>query len=332
MFKVSFRRINGVPSALVKEIETGEVNRVWKRPWRGRIEDWCTCDVPYGRCDHIKAAKEAVRIARDRVVRGADDVVEIPSTSIDELAALDKLSDLDRQGGQAEQDTAESEANQEAAHKLIKDLEQELAAIKDQCAQEENARKRLEERHAQEKDDLEARIRELRGGTLRARQEEHDKAESRIRDLQQKLDNSQAQYDRLQKGLSADNEELKKQLAAATPDVMSKAWDLIRKRERLSAYREAMAILESKLRDVLGNPPRPNSSQGLDLYPLMEMAATKGHINEKQLDHLDLMRERRNSFAHNSEDRVRESKNPLTESEARAVVAYLGQVIDQLGA
>ena len=200
----------------------------------------------------------------------------------------------------------------------INELEQELAATKEQ--------------HAQEKDDLESRIKELRGGAAQARLEERDKAESRIRDLQQELDNSQAQYDRLQKGLSADNEELKRQLAAATPDVMSKACDLIRKGERLSAYREAMAILESKLRDVLGNPPKPNSSQELDLYSLMEMAATKGHINEKQLDHLDLMRERRNSFAHNSEERVRRSKNPLTESEARAAVVYLGQVIDQLGA
>ena len=177
--------------------------------------------------------------------------------------------------------------------------------------------------------DAEERIQNLRGGKLQARQEERDKAESQISGLRQDLKNAQAQHKRSQEKLRADNETLQKQLAAATPEVMNDAWRHIRNGEPLAAYREAMAILESKLRDVLGNPRKPTSSQELDLYPLMEMAATKGHINGKQLDHLDLMRERRNSFAHNSEEKVRKSKNPLTESEARATVAYLGQVIDQ---
>ena len=113
---------------------------------------------------------------------------------------------------------------------------------------------------------------------------------------------------------------------------MSKAWDLIHKKEPLAAYREAMTILESKLRDVLGNPRKPSSNQEMDLYPLMDMAAREGYINGKQFDHLDLMRERRNSFMHKSEEDVEKSKNPLTESEARAAVAYLGQVIALLGA
>ena len=177
--------------------------------------------------------------------------------------------------------------------------------------------------------DAEERIQNLRGGKLQAHQEERDKAESQISGLRQDLKNAQAQHKRSQEKLRADNETLQKQLAAATPEVMNDAWRHIRNGEPLAAYREAMAILESKLRDVLGNPRKPTSSQELDLYPLMEMAATKGHINGKQLDHLDLMRERRNSFAHNSEEKVRKSKNPLTESEARATVAYLGQVIGQ---
>ncbi len=200
----------------------------------------------------------------------------------------------------------------------INELVQELAATKEQ--------------HAQEKDDLESRIKELRGGAAQARLEERDKAESQISGLRQDLKNAQAQHKRSQETLRADNETIQKQLAAATPEVMHDAWRHIHNGEPLAAYREAMAILESILRDVLGNPRKPTSSQELDLYPLMEMAVTKGHINEKQLDHLDRMRERRNSFAHNSEEKVRKSKNPLTESEARAAVAYLGQVIDQLGA
>ena len=220
----------------------------------------------------------------------------------------------------------------DAKAKHDQELEQTMAAAKVEHAQElKQAVATAKAEHDQELEQAVAAAQErAMGGTLLARKEERDKAKSQISGLRQDLENAQAQHKRSQEKLRADNETLQKQLAAATPDVMSKAWDLIHKRERLSAYREAMAILESKLRDVLGNPRKPNSSQELDLYPLMEMAATKGHINGKQLDHLDFMRERRNSFAHNSEEKVRKSKNPLTESEARAAVAYLGQVIDQL--
>ncbi len=210
-------------------------------------------------------------------------------------------------------------------------LEQALADTNAKHAQElERALADTNAKHAQELERALANAQErAMGGTLLARQEERDKAESQISGLRQDLKNAQAQHKRSQEKLRADNETLQKQLAAATPEVMNDAWRHIRNGEPLAAYREAMAILESKLRDVLGNPRKPTSSQELDLYPLMEMAATKGHINGKQLDHLDLMRERRNSFAHNSEEKVRKSKNPLTESEARATVAYLGQVIDQ---
>ena len=213
-----------------------------------------------------------------------------------------------------------------AAEARIKELEQEVAAAQEQAREGEQELAATQKRASQ----LESLVEDLRGGTLKARKEERDKAESQISGLRQDLKNAQTQQKRSQEKLRADNETLQKQLAAATPEVMNDAWRHIHNEEPLAAYREAMAILESKLRDVLGNPRKPTSSQELDLYPLMEMAATRGHINGKQLDHLDLMRERRNSFAHNSEEKVRKSKNPLTESEARAAVAYLGQVIDQL--
>ena len=66
----------------------------------------------------------------------------------------------------------------------------------------------------------------------------------------------------------------------------------------------------------------PNGNQPLDLYPLLEMATKEGYINTEQFSHLDRMRMRRNNVVHNSD-----KKHPLTENEARAALAYLGQVI-----
>ena len=209
------------------------------------------------------------------------------------------------------QKSGETAANGQAQadlKKQIKELEQELAATKEQ--------------HAQEKDALEARISELRGGAARARLEERNAVKVRIEKLEQDLAAAKEQHTQGRANLDSRIEELEKQLAASTPKVMSPAWRLIRKKEPLAAFREAMTIFEVELRQALGDPMMPNGNRPLDLYPLLEMAAKEGHINAEQLSHLDRMRMRRNNVVHNSD-----KKHPLTENEARATLAYLEQII-----
>ena len=67
------------------------------------------------------------------------------------------------------------------------------------------------------------------------------------------------------------------------------------------------------------------------MYVLMYTAEKHGYINREQRKVLDLMWDRRGNTNHHSEQSIKNSKNPLTESEARAAVAYLGQVIALLG-
>ena len=145
-----------------------------------------------------------------------------------------------------------------------------------------------------------------------------------VSDLESRLKNEQD-------GRRSDKDRLEKQLADVVPAAMSAAWRQIDKGEPLSADREAVTVLETALRRVLGDPRKLNNSQKLDLYSLMDMAAKKDYISGKQFDHLDRMRKRRrNIFMHESEEEVRNSDQPLAESETRAAVAYLGQVIAPL--
>ena len=298
MFEVSFRRINGVPSALVEEVGTGEVNRVWKRPWRGRVEDWCTCDIPYGRCDHIKAAKEAVRIVRDRASGGTDEAIKILGTAVDELAALDKLADPDYESGQAEQGAAESEASQETVlKKEVKKLERELAATK--------------EKHAREKGDLKSRISELRGGSLRARLEERADLESDMRKLKDRLDAARDRENQHAQALNKRDyhiKELEKELAESKRKVLT--FDFL----------EAWCGLEDKLKPLQRRLMQ--SGMTSDTPSQLRELHQENRINEQQFMHLENMRSQRNDIVHHA--------LLLTTSQARANLDILRQVIGQL--
>ena len=152
------------------------------------------------------------------------------------------------------------------------------------------------------------------------------KQEDRINELEQELAATKEQHAQALDDRDSRIRELEEDLAVSTPRVMSPAWRLIRKNEPLAAFREAMTIFEVELRQALGHPPMPNGNQPINLQPLLEMAAKEGHINVEQFSHLDRMRMRRNNVVHNSD-----KKHPLTENEARAALAYLGQVIAHLG-
>ena len=240
-------------------------------------------------------------------------------------AAAQELADTKDQLAQEKAARLAAEKERDKAHDARADAEAERK-------QEHDARIAAETERDQERDaraDAEERIQNLRGATKRARQEERDKAKSQISGLRQDLENARTQYKRSQEKLRADNETLQKQLAAATPEVMKDAWRHIHNGEPISAYKEAMAIFEEELyQSIKVNLNVPDNKP--KMYVLLDTAVKEGYINEKQFNHLGLMWDRRNDLAHRPEEKIRKSKNPLTESEARAAVAYLGQVIDQL--
>ena len=192
----------------------------------------------------------------------------------------------------------------------VKDANETIRKLRDQIA--ENKR---QHRHKEQEVRREAR-----------EEAKRDNAET-IEQLHEKKANLELQLKNEQDGRRSDKDRLGKQLADVVPAAMSAAWRQIDKGEPLSAYREAVTVLEDALRATLGHPLKPNSNQEMDLYDMIETAFSNGYISRKQLDRLHSMRdERRNLFMHHSEDEI-SNRDPLGEREARDAVAYLGQVV-----
>ena len=103
---------------------------------------------------------------------------------------------------------------------------------------------------------------------------------------------------------------------------LGESWRLLYKHEPTAAFTTAVGVLERFLRQALGQPLMPNGNRPLDLYHLLQTAAEKDYISAEQQGRLDNMRARRNQATHGT---LR-----LTESQARADLDYLGQVIAQI--
>ncbi len=289
----------------------------------------------------IEGPEQAVAAAKDE------------AAATEELTAHDScIEELNQKLGAAQEQHEQALAAAKKNHDM--ELEAEKREVKRQRKRANTANEKQRatvEKHKKAEDELKGAnetIKQLRSQIgENKKQHRYEVQEARRVAHEEAKEDSEKTIDRLhrevaklglyledeQDGRKSDNDRLAKQLGDVVPEVMGDAWRNIHKGEPLSAYREAVTALETALRRILGNPLKPNNYQKLDLYPLMEMAAGKDYISRKQFDHLDRMRERRrNIFMHESEEEVRNSDNPLTESEARAAVAYLGQVIALLGA
>ena len=244
----------------------------------------------------------------------------------EELSAAEKRHDRRLQ--------AERNAVSHQRKRATKAIERRDTAVRERKEAEDElkgANKTIKVLRSQIEENKKQHRREVQEARRESREEGKKDSEKTIDRLHERVALLGLDLEREQNQRKSEKDRLERQIADVTPEAMSKPWDLLHKSEPLSAYREAVTVLESTLRKVLGYPRKPNSSQEIDLYDMIDMAHDRGYISRKQFDHLDDMRrKRRNSFMHHSEEDVREG-NPLTESEARAAVAYLGQVIALLG-
>ena len=119
-------------------------------------------------------------------------------------------------------------------------------------------------------------------------------------------------------------ENLEAELPVSKTEVLREAWDLLDMKQPNAALIKAIGVLEQKLRESLMD------HQGIKIPLLLSEALDKDYIDVEQQYHLGLINQMRNKAMHGQRYKSEWASISFTKPQARAALAYLEPIIDQL--